>query len=233
MREEHKLNNAIKKDGVDTQSDILDELKHRYPQYVEQNDNTRLSVRKHKFAFISAIAAVAVCVAVIVPCAVLLPNRDNGGDNNGSINIRYCAQSEYSIAEGVEYTIGEYRKNNNRFFLYFDWYESGEDCYTGCYTSNLDNEVLCLKERIYLPQSDEMIQFAITKANVYLSAFDSDIENCKSEQSVNNHIVRWSVNDKNAVCIFEDDGYRYFIEIEYGQDENRLFELVAELLEKE
>lgn len=37
--EEKKLNEAIKQDGIETQSEILEELKRRYPQYVEQSGN--------------------------------------------------------------------------------------------------------------------------------------------------------------------------------------------------
>ncbi|MDE7107115.1 MAG: hypothetical protein K2O39_02210 [Clostridiales bacterium] len=230
MREEHKLNKAIKQDGIETQSEILEELKRRYPQYVEQSDKKQDSVKKRRFAFISAIATVAVCIAVIVPCAVLLPNRNNGTDNGGKENIRYCKQDEYEKSY-VEYTIGEYRKTNNRKFLYFDWYEAGEDFNTSCYTSKVDNEVLCLEEQAYLPQPNIFVQYSITKSNVYLSAFDSTIEHCRMEQNISNHTVKWDVNNSLASCIFEDNGYRYFIQIEQGQDENRLFELVTELLE--
>ncbi|MBD5131276.1 MAG: hypothetical protein HDT28_01585 [Clostridiales bacterium] len=232
MREENKLNRAIKQDGANTQADILDELRRRYPQYIDQSDSPKVSVRKKRVAVISAFAVVAVCAAIVVPCAVLLPNRDNGGNNDGDGNIRYCTQDEYSVVDDVEYTIGEYCEGNNFNFLYFDWYESGEDRYTSCYISNLDNEVLCLKERVYLPQSDEMVQLSITKSNVYLSIFDFNLDSCDKEHTVNNHVVKWSVDIEEAVCIFEDGGYRYFISIEQGQDENRLFELVAELLEK-
>lgn len=35
--EEKKLDEAIKRDGVETQSEILEELKRRYPQYAEQS----------------------------------------------------------------------------------------------------------------------------------------------------------------------------------------------------
>ncbi len=230
MREENKLNKAIKQDGIDTQSDILEDLKRRYPQYVEQSGNKQAPVRKRRFAFISAIAATAVCAAIIVPCVTLLPNSNNGSNNGGSDNIRYCTQDEYK-KDDVEFTIGEYRANNNRNFLYFDWYEIGEECITSCYTSNLDNEVLCLEERVYLPEKDGFVQLSITKSNVYLSAFDSIISNCKSEQPIDNHMVKWTVNEYNALCIFEDNGYRYFIQIEQGQDENRLFWWVSKLLE--
>lgn len=37
--EEKRLNETIKQDGIDTQSEILNELKRRYPQYVEQSNN--------------------------------------------------------------------------------------------------------------------------------------------------------------------------------------------------
>lgn len=230
MREERKLNKAIKQNGIDTQSGILEELKRRYPQYVEQSDKKRTTARKRKFAFISAIAAAAVCVAIIVPCVALLPNSNNGIGNDGKENIRYCKQNEYEKIE-VQYTIGEYRNNHNLSFLYFDWYESGEDFNTYCYKSNADNEILCLEEQAFLPEKGEAVQLSITKSNIYLSAHDAIITNCKNEQLVNNHAVKWSVNKEAVTCIFEENGYRYFIQIEQGQDENKLFELVAELLE--
>ncbi|MDE6201032.1 MAG: hypothetical protein K2M47_04045 [Clostridiales bacterium] len=231
MREEQKLNKAIKQDGIDTQSDILDELKRRYPQYVAQSEKKQITAKKRKFAFFSAIAAAVVCVAVIVPCVVLLPNRDNGAGNGGKEDVRYCTQAEYE-KRYADYTIGEYRTSNNRDFLYFDWYEFGEDFSTICYINKSDEEVLGLEEQAYLPQSSEVVQLSITKANVYLSIFDSTIEYCNMERNVSNHLVKWSINAKEATCIFEDNGYRYFIQIAQGQDENRLFELVAELLEK-
>lgn len=230
MREENKLNKAIKQDGIDTQSEILEGLKRRYPQYVEQSDKKQVPTRKRRFAFISAIAAAAVCVAIIVPCAVLLPNRNNGAETGGKENIRYCAQGEYEQSP-MQYTIGEYRKNNNLKFLYFDWYEFGEEFETVCYISNSDNEVLCLEEQVYLPEEGELVKLSITKANTYLSAFDFTLKSCNKEQLVYKHLVKWSVNEEDAACIFVDNGYRYFIQILQGQDENRLFELVTELLE--
>lgn len=39
--EEKKLNEAIKQDGINTQSEILDKLKRRYPQYVEQSNSDK------------------------------------------------------------------------------------------------------------------------------------------------------------------------------------------------
>ena len=226
MREEYKINKAIKQDGIDTQSDLLDELKRRYPQYVEPSVNKQVPVRKKRAAVIFALAAAAACLAIIVPCAVLLPNHNNGNEND-----RYCGIDDYRILYDVEYTIGEYRENKNRNFLCFDWYEWGEDCNTVYYVSNSDNEVLCLEENIYLPQSDEFVQLSITKANVYLSAFDSIIEYCNLKHTVSNHTVKWTIKEEYAFCLFEDGGYRYFIRVEQGKDENRLFELVTELLE--
>lgn len=231
MREEHKLNKAIKQNGVDTQSDILDELKRRYPQYVEELDKKRAPVSRRKKTFVFALATVAACVAIIVPCAVLLPNHNNGANNGGNESVRYCAQGEYEKSYS-EYTIGEYRESNNRDFLYFDWYEIGEDRETVCYISNSNNEVLGLEESIYLPETDEFVQFSITKENVFLDEFAPKITSCDKEHTVDDHTVKWSVNIDVALCIFEDGGYRYFIRILPGEDENRLFELVAELLGK-
>lgn len=224
MREEDKLYKAIKQDGIDTQSEILEELKRRYPQYVEQSNSQNVSVGKRKIAIISALATVAVCLAIVLPCVLLLPNHDDGD------NIRYCAQGEYEKSS-VQYTIGEYREQSGLKFLYFDWYEQGEDCSTSFYISNSGDEVLCWEESIYLIQSNEFVQLSITKDNVYLSAFDFNIKSCDEEHVVDNHTVKWAVIGDVALSIFEDNGYRYFIQIEEGQDENRLFELVAELLE--
>ena len=237
MRGERKLNKAIKQDGIDTQSDILDGLKRRYPQYVEQSGNKHVPARKRRFAFISALAAAVVCVAIVVPCAVLLPNKNNGSDNGGKDNIRYCAQGEYG-ERGVEWTILDYRESNNLNFLYFDWYESGEDICTYLYASKADDEVLCLEECAYFPDSDDLIYLSITKANVYISEFDRIISNCHSTQSVEDHTVKWHVGDLYAVCFFEDGGYRYFIQLDPGKGKDKekvkedLFNSVKELLGK-
>ncbi len=97
--------------------------------------------------------------------------------------------------------------------------------------SKLDNEVLCLEEQVFLLQSDEVVRFSITKSNVYLIEFATTITNSNREYIIENHTVNWDINDSLATCVFEDNGYRYFIQIEQGQDENGLFELVVELLE--
>ena len=46
MSVEEKLNKAIQQDGVNTQSHILDKLKRRYPQYVEQLTDGDVSHKK-------------------------------------------------------------------------------------------------------------------------------------------------------------------------------------------
>lgn len=227
MREEQKINKALERDGINTQSEILDELKRRYPQYVKQSETKREPNKKRRVAVIATLAAVAASVAIIVPCALLLPNKGDDGKND-----YYCAQGEYS--EGAcEYTLREYSENYcGGNILYFDWYDVAEDLITTCYIRNNDKEVLCVEECGYLVDSDELIYLSVTKSNVYLSMFDAKINECKKKQSVDDHTVKWNLNGNEVACIFEDSGYRYFIRIPQGQDENRLFELVTELLEK-
>lgn len=229
MREERKLNKAIERDGVNTQSEILEELKRCYPQYVKQSEAKREPNKKRRIAIISSIAAVAASVAIVVPCAVLLPNKGDDGKNNDNNSYRYCSQNEYSV-ERYQYTLREYSETRGGNILYFDWYGIAEECFTTCYTSNVDNEILCVEEYAFLVDSEEAINFSVTKSNVYLSKFDATLNSCKDEKYIDNHTVKWSVVDDEAACIFEDNGYRYFIRIDQGQDENRLFELAAELL---
>ena len=47
-REEKKLYEAIKQDGMRTQTGILDELKRRYPQYVAQPTNSNNNPKGEK-----------------------------------------------------------------------------------------------------------------------------------------------------------------------------------------
>lgn len=227
MRAERKLKKAIMRDGIGTQSDMLEELKRKYPQYVERSDENERNKRR-KPALIISLAATAACAAIIVPCAVLLPNR-NGNDDHGK--ILYCTQDEYEAVD-VNYTIEQYRQENGLNFLYFDWYEIGEDCTTIGFISKVDSEVLCLSESVFLPQQEEFVQLSITKDIVYLSEFDTTISSCNNEQQVSGHTVKWGTTETEVQCIFEENGYRYFIRVLPGQDENRLFELVGELLEK-
>lgn len=229
MREEQKLNKALQRDGFNTQSDILDNLKRRYPNYVEQSATKHRPNKRRHVAVICSLAAIAASVAIIVPCAILLSPKGDGGNNVVSSD-RYCSRGEYS-EEACEYSLREYSATCGGAILYFDWYSASEDIITTRYVGNDDKEILCVEEFAYLVEYDEMIYLSVTKSNVYLGMFDSAIEKCDSEQSVDNHIVKWNLNEDEVVGIFEDKGYRYFIRILQGQDENRLFELVAELLE--
>lgn len=51
MTDEEKLNEAIKQDGIETQSGILEELKRRFPQYAEQATNEQEIERMAKIIY--------------------------------------------------------------------------------------------------------------------------------------------------------------------------------------
>lgn len=228
MREEKKVIEAIKQDGINTQGDILEKLKRKYPQYTERSDGKKKRSKKRKTTLIISFAALAACAAIIVPCAVLLPDKDENND----IITRYCTQNEYS-KEKSEYTMRDHSENTGGNILYFDWYDELEDYTAYRYVDNVDNEILCFGESVFWVNFGDPIIFYVTKSNVYLSMFDNMIANCKNEQIVGDHAVKWVVNENSAQCIFEDNGNRYFITILQSQDENRLFELVGELLGKD
>ena len=228
MREERKLEKMIQRDGERTQSDILDELKRRYPQYTKRTGKKQSAVKKRRVAVLSTFAAVAACLAIILPCSLLLPNKQPTG---GGSNIYYCSFEEYekSLSES---TLREYSKNNDYSILFFDWYNTAEELLTNNFVRITDKQVLCVQELAYNPVTDEILMISVTKANVYLDEFDTLIDTCKNEHTVLTKTVKWYVADDGAYCIFEHNGYRYFIKIEAGQDENRLFALVEELLVK-
>lgn len=227
MREERKLNKAIQKDGAETQAEILEKLKLKYPQYTEVIECKQQTPKKRRVAVLSALAAAAACVAVVVPCAVLLPKSDNAGGGNG---FRYCAQDEYK-KDPSEYTIKEYSEKYDSKIHYFDWYDTGEDCMTAYYVSKADNEVLGLWEFAYLPEVDESVELAVTKTDIYLAEHTLVYEST-NEQSVSGYTVKWQVLSNGYAGMLENDGYRYIITVETSQNETRLFELVEELLQK-
>ena len=226
MRQERKLEKALQRDGEQAQSDILDELKRRYPQYTKQADSKQATVKKRRIAVFSSLAAVAACLAIILPCSIILPNRypSNGGNQN-----YYCSFENYE-SKISEYTLCEYSAKNGSVILYFDWYENVEGLNTVDYVRKVDSEALGVQESAYNPETDEFITLSVTKSNIYLGGFDLDIQNCKNEQVLSNCLVKWHINIDYSICIFEHNGYRYFIKIDGGQDENRLFELVEDLL---
>ncbi len=227
MRQERKLEKAIQRDGEQSQSDILDELKRRYPQYTKQADSKQATVKKRRIAVFSSLAAVAACLAIILPCSLLLPNHQpNGG---GSENY-YCAIGQYEKIAS-EYTLREYSEIHNSNISYFDWYDTAEDCFTECFIRIKSKKTLGIQESAYNPETDEFIELSVTKSNVYLGGLESYFQSCVNEQVVFNCLVRWNVIIDYSICIFEHNGYRYFIKIDGGQDENRLFELVEDLLQ--
>lgn len=228
MRQERKLEKAIQRDGAQTQSDILEELKRRYPQYTKQESNKQPAIKKRRIAVFSSLAAVAACLAIILPCALLLPNRSPHG---GGSDIYYCSAEEYKVIPS-KYTLAEYSKKYNGSILYFKWYETVEEPSTNSFVRISDDKILCVQESAYNPETDEVIMISVTKVGVYLDEFDIDIQNCKSKRIVTDTLVKWNKDIDYSICIFENNGYRYFLQIEAGQDENRLFALVDELLQK-
>ena len=227
MREERKLENAIQRDGEQSKSKVLEEIKRRYPQYNEQAVNKQTAIKKRRLAVFSTLATVAASLAIILPCALLLPNRNSGG---GGSDIYYCSAEEYKVIES-EYTLKSYNEKNNGNILFFDWYDTAEERVTSCYVRIEDEKILGMQESAYRPETDEFIELSVTKSNVFLDSLDSIIQSCVYEHNVNDFLVKWRVDVDYANCIFENAGYRYFIQIAEGQDENRLFALVEELLQ--
>lgn len=225
MRDERKLNKALRQDGIDTQADILDELKRKYPQYAvrQKSDGT---VKRKRIAVFSSLAAVAACAAVIIPCAVLLPEINVPADSG------YCSfdDSSYSIIPS-DYTMREYSEMSGGKILYFDWYDIAGEYDTNNYRSNANGKIFAAEEWLYLTETDELIYLVVTATNVYINTPYYNVKKYTKKHDVGGHTVKWVLGD-NALCMLEDSGYRYFIRIDGGQDETRLFELASELLQK-
>lgn len=225
MRDERKLNKIIQEQDSENRELILQRLHQAHPELDAEP-------QKKKGAFSWQRLVLAACACCLLICAVVIPSVyfTKGGKVTEPIE-RYCSLSEYEAKE-FDSNIKQYCQSANKSILYFDWYDKAYSCMTMHYVELATNETLGVYETIAIEEPEYTVSIKAVEKNIRLEGLNDEISMCSFEYKVNNVALKWTNINDNVTSTFEYGDYRYIVTLFYEQDENKLFDLIAELLEK-
>lgn len=231
MSIEKKFHKLIQSHGREERDAILADIYARMPELAPKSKPAKKFAKRNMWFAIGTPVAAALCLAVVLPC-VLIDDKPQTGFPNAS--YKYAQGTDYSIKNHDAVTINNYNAQYGTDIKMFDLYAYAENVVTVNFVHNKTSEVLGIQEEIIPDGATEKITLAATKQNVYLDSLENAFASCSSLYSIGNTEIKWN-NDGNVLeelrGVFEYAGYRYYITLEWNNDENRLFELVAELLD--
>lgn len=165
--------------------------------------------------------AIALAVAVVVTLSIVLPItlKDDG--------VRYCDSTKYETAE-LGQTLAEYSASHNRDFLYVDWYDVAYLVITSYgYNKDDKNDIYYYSEQII---SDEIITVSITDNKTRVDIFDRFLSG-NDEFVVHNITVKYCLPSfDSTIAMFEYQNNIYYLEIEEGNAQDRLAEIITDML---
>lgn len=224
MRDERKLNKIIQEQDSENRELILQRLHQNHPELDAEP-------QKKKGAFSWQRLVLAACACCLLICAVVIPSVyfTKGGKVTGPTE-RYCSISEYEAKE-FDSNIKQYCQSANKSILYFDWYDKAYSCRTRHYIELATNETLGVYETIAIEEPEYTVSIKAVEKNIRLEGLNNEISMCSFEYKVNNVALKWTNLNDHLTSTFEYGDYRYIVTLFYEQDENKLFDLIAELLE--
>ncbi len=228
MSIEDKFHKLIQTHGQKERDSILKDIYAQMPELAPKSKPVKKRMSLRQKLFISMpIVAVGVCAAIVLPCVLI----DNNPQTSIPTTYKYVLGVDYETKTENASTIKEYNEKQGAELLYFDWYEAVEEIITVNYVRKNAKEVLSIKENAITLNGEESITLAVVKNNFELDVY-SGYSVCSGTHNIGEVTVKWysATNNNNAMGFFEHNGYRYYITLEWSADENRLFELVNELL---
>ena len=231
MSIEKKFHKLIQSHGKEERDAILADIYARMPELAPKSKPAKKFAKRNMWFAIGTPVAAALCLAVVLPC-VLIDDKPQTGFPNAS--YKYAQGTDYSIKNHDAVTINGYNAQYGTDIKMFDFYAYAENVVTVNFVHNKTSEVLGIQEEIIPDGANEKITLAATKQNVYLDSLENAFVNCTETYKINTVEVNWACATdlkEKLLGVFEDSGYRYYITLEWNNDENRLFELVAELLD--
>lgn len=225
MRDERKLNKIIQEQDSENRELILQRLHQAHPELDAEP-------QKKKSAFSWQRLVLAACACCLLICAVVIPSVyfTKGGKVTEPIE-RYCSLSEYEAKE-FDSNIKQYCQTANKNILYFDWYDKAYYRTTRYYIELATNETLGVYETISIEEPEYTISIKAVEKSIILEGVTDEITLCTNVSTVSNLAVKWTKKSDTIISTFEYGDYRYIVTLFYEQDENKLFDLIAELLEK-
>ncbi|MCM1295831.1 MAG: hypothetical protein NC311_09845 [Muribaculaceae bacterium] len=224
MNEKRKFDKLVRTTGAEERDKLLEDIRSRCG--LARKEDKKKAFTGGRLVTVISCCFVAVCVAIILPCVLLLGGKDTGGVNDS----RYFGVGEIR-AQRSQYTLKEYNNIFGTDFLFLDWYGEPNDCLTDILSIRESEERIGLRESITNIGTLDSIQIQLMKTNVHVDYLDELADLCAIQITINGTQVDWSYQNEDLFAVFENGDYRYYFTLHGSSDDERFFELLTELLE--
>lgn len=229
MKKRFNIHRIIEEQDLEKKNELYQKLEER----LDLSDKKTEEVKAPKKSFLknwryyaaAAVTCCIICVAVLVPILLNAPSQDS------ETNLyRYCDTKDYN-ANNISDNIKQYATLQQKDLLYFDWYNNAEIVETTLYTNKKDsNDMICIQEMIVNGETGEKVLLFITDIYTRVDLLKWMESSCVDTSQVNSIEVKWTYGETVSNAIFEFNGFRYYIELEFPEDENSILTLIETLL---
>lgn len=226
MSIEDKFHKLIQTHGQKERDSILEDIYAQMPELAPNSKPVKKRMSLRQKLFISMpIVTVGVCAAIVLPC-VLINNTPTHEIIEPTFN--YVTANDYRVSNVNN--IKEYGEKNNITFEYFDWYAFADYDMANVFTKKSNDKFLAISETLFNTQTNEEIRLFITDKVNLVESLQSIINDCDQKSQIDNISILWGLSNNDINGIIERGEYKYIVTLYSSNDENRLFELVNELL---
>ncbi len=223
---ERDVHDLIEQQDPEHKQELLDKIKVRiaeeniFPQTQQNTEHEPVAAKKkNKLTLViaSVVTACLLCLAIVLP-VTLTETKD-----------RYCAAGDYQ-EEVLSYNIKEYASNNNKQLLYIDWYSIADEVTT---TLNFNiknhNDMIFVSEVLVNGETGEIVHLLITDNRTRVDVIEK-WSSCDTESKIGGITVRIKELLDTHLAAFEYNGFRYYLQVDNASNQNRVAELVGQML---
>ena len=170
-------------------------------------------------------ALIAMAIVCVVTLSIVLPLTLT--DNEPS--VRFCDVTQYTVEE-LSKPLKEYIAENNYKFLYVDWYENADEVITKCgYNKSDRNDIFFFTENLINGETGESLSFSVTDNKTRVDAFEKYYDGFQVI-NVQGIEVNYIGERLRSRATFEYNNYNYYLEIDVGEAQERLTEIIQDML---
>ena len=187
---------------------------------VDSNRGDVVTLSRRKKIVISFATFFLLAATVLLTCLLLLDNKSN---------TRYCTVEDYT-SELSNLTIKEYAQLNNKYILYFDWYNITENSSNIVFELIESKEIISISETMMDMETGYSVTLSFTDNKTEIDFFAIYDTVCISDANINNVNVKWGVGTFRSYVKFEYQGYKYYLEVDDTLEQDFLLNYVEQLL---
>ena len=176
-------------------------------------------VKWKKRAAVAAPIAVAACLGVLVFVCMMPTSKQ----------MEYCDINDCTL-ETAPITLKEYVSEEEKNWLYLDWYESNDwNCESWVYRLESTGKIVCNWENFKDIDSDCIVYLYITDDETRLDILETN-ESTEKTEKISNTKINYTYTRKKAYAYFDYKEYHYYLRVDNSESEAYILSLVDELL---